>query len=342
VVGGGPAGGMAAWRLAPHCRVLVLERARLPREKLCSGVVTAKTVALLAGAIDLDATLIGTSAEVRVTHRGHGAPMALRKPLLFVSRPRMDEALLAAAGRRGAEVAEGERVTGVDPEGATVTLASGRTLRARAVIGADGAGGVCGRAVGKPSQLGVAVEARVPDPRGSGPRPALIEAALPGGYLWAFPKADGTVAVGAGTLDGSLQPRLRERVAAWSRAVLDTAVPARMPGHLLAFRPPRRLQRGRLLLAGDAAGMMDPLLGEGIPYALWSGRLAADHVLAWLGGRAPLQRYARALTPVLRWRRPYELLSLRADAVRRIMAIPAATRIGWRWLVDRAPGGVGA
>ncbi len=335
VVGAGPAGGMAAWRLAPHCRVLLLERARLPREKLCSGVLTTKSIRQLEPAIDVARCVIGRADEVAVTYRGHGAPMRLRKPLLFASRPRLDAALAEAAAQRGADLVDGQRVTAADPEAATVTLADGRVLRARALIGADGAIGVCARAVGAPPTPGTAVEARVPDPRGSGPRPALLEAALPGGYLWAFPKTDGTVAVGGGSLTPRIWPQLRARVAAWGKAAIGVSGVDRAPGHRLPFRRPLRPQRGRLLLAGDAAGWIDPLLGEGIPYALWSGRLAAEHTLRCLAGEARWEGYAAALGPLLGWRRPYDLLGWRADDVRRLMSVPAATRLGWHWLVDR-------
>ncbi len=338
VVGAGPAGGMAAWQLAPDCRVLLLERARLPREKLCSGVITAKSAAQLAPAVDLQACVIGRADEVVVTYRGHGTPMHLVRPLLFASRPRLDASLAEAAVRRGAQLAEGVRVVAADPEAATVRLADGRVLRARALIGADGAAGVCARAVGEPPVPGTAIEARVLDPRGGGPRPALLEAALPGGYLWAFPKHDGTVAVGGGSFVPAIWPHLRARVGEWAKAAvgLHPAAVARAPGHRLPFLRPRRPQRGRLLLAGDAAGWIDPLLGEGIPYALWSGRLAARHALRCLEGGARWEDYAGALAPLLRFRRPYDLLGWRADRVRRLMAVPAVTRAGWRWLVDRA------
>lgn len=92
-----------------------------------------------------------------------------------------------------------------------------------------------------------------------------------------------------------------------------------------------------LLVAGDAAGLVDPLLGEGIPYALWSGRLAAEHTQRWMEGRGPWDGYAAALAPLRTWRRPYTVLNRRGDEVRRLMAIPAVARLGWHWLVDRVP-----
>lgn len=338
VVGGGPAGGMAAWHLAPHCRVLLIERARLPRDKLCSGVLTAKSLELLGDALDPVPYRVGTAERVVITHRGRGRPLQLGRPLHFISRARMDAALVAAAARRGADIRDGTAVAGVDPEQGAVRLAGGFTLRARVVIGADGASGVCARAGGRiPPPGGVAIEVRIPDPRGSGRRPALIEAALPGGYLWAFPKADGSVAVGAGTMVAAVGRDLRRRVAEWVARVLGVAVPARIPGHLLAFRPARSPERGRLLLVGDAAGLMDPLLGEGIPYALWSGRLAGEHVLRRLAGEPRVDAFADGLATLLHWRRPYAVLGSRGDLVRRLMALHSVAYVGWPWLVDRTP-----
>lgn len=338
IVGGGPAGGMAAWTLAGRCRVMLLERARLPREKLCSGVLTAKAVAQLEGAVDLDRALTGRSDRTFVACGPRGALLPHRLPLLFASRPRLDAALLEAAAGRGAAVEDGQAVTAVDPDRGVVRIAGGAALTARVVIGADGATGVCALAAhGALPRAALALEARVADPRPPADRVATLDAGLPGGYFWAFPKWDGTVAVGGGTLRVGRWPRLRAEVARWARERLGVALPPRLPGRPVPCFGVPTACRGRLLLAGDAAGLADPLLGEGIPYALWSGRLAAEHALACLQGRALLADYERVLRPLRAWQWPYRLAAPAGDGLRRALAHRAVLGPGWRWLVERVP-----
>jgi geranylgeranyl reductase family protein len=343
VVGGGPAGAMAACTLAPRCRVLLLERARLPRHKLCSGVLTPKSLAQLRPALDVDRLVVGTASETRVCYGA--AAIELRHaalPILFASRPRMDAGLVELAGRRGASVHESTRVTGVDPGAAAVLLAGGRRLRARAVIGADGATGPCAAVVHPRRAQAIGLEVHVPDPRGGGRRPALLDTRLSGGYFWAFPKADGSVAVGLASARPALWPRMRALLARWLPQALGTELPARVPGHPIPFlrgAGSRGLRAGRLLLAGDAAALADPLLYEGIPYALWSGRVAAETVLDWLDGRGELAAYERRLAPLAAFQRPQRAVAGFPAPCRRPLLRRAVLDLLWRHAIERIPDG---
>ncbi len=295
IIGSGPAGGMSACTLAGSMRVLLIERYKLPREKLCSGVVTPKTAVQLAGVIDLQSVLIGESHRFWMGLRGRGKEFEHDPPLLFASRPRMDLALVEAAAARGADVIEGAAVASVDPEAGTVTLRDGRRLAARVVIGADGAAGVARRAVDPaPAVRGFAMEVRIPDPRGAGDRPSIADFGVPHGFLWAYPKRDGTLAIGGGTAHRSM-PELPDIVRAFARQRFGVSLPDRIPGHLIPFRPARRVKRGKVLLAGDAAGLVDPIIGEGIPYALWSGRLAAESTMRHIYAGESLDQYNERL-----------------------------------------------
>ena len=248
IIGSGPAGGMSACTLAGSMRVLLIERYKLPREKLCSGVVTPKTAVQLAGVIDLQSVLIGESHRFWMGLRGRGKEFEHDPPLLFASRPRMDLALVEAAAARGADVIEGAAVASVDPEAGTVTLRDGRRLAARVVIGADGAAGVARRAVDPaPAVRGFAMEVRIPDPRGAGDRPSIADFGVPHGFLWAYPKRDGTLAIGGGTAHRSM-PELPDIVRAFARQRFGVSLPDRIPGHLIPFRPARRVKRGKVLL----------------------------------------------------------------------------------------------
>jgi flavin-dependent dehydrogenase len=173
-------------------------------------------------------------------------------------------------------------VTAVSPDGA-VEIA-GERLEADVVVGADGANGVAGRAAGPIPELGVALEGNVRHADVDASRyrgRAVVElGVVAGGYAWIFPKGD-HVNVGVGGW-GSEGPRLRERLAALCGAYgIDESRVVELRGHRLPMRGARRPPvTGRVLLVGDAAGLVDPLSGDGMYEAFVSGRLAAESVLA--------------------------------------------------------------
>ena len=158
-------------------------------------------------------------------------------------------------------------------------------MRAFFLVGADGANGVVARAAALDDGIvrGVALEGNVswgtldPEPyRGT----AWVEfGVVPGGYGWVFPKGDHANLGVGGWLDQG--PRLREHLDRLASVHgVDPAALTEVRGHRL---PMRRLgssaARGRVLLVGDAAGLVDPLSGDGIYEAFVSGRLAADAIL---------------------------------------------------------------
>ena len=228
-----------------------------------------------------------------------------RRPLvLMTQRRRLDHFLLERAAEAGAEVRDGTRVRGIDldGDGATVSF-DGGSARGVVVVGADGANGVTAREAGIDTGYvqGVAYEGNVPHSvlgdrsyRGC----ALIELGIiPGGYGWIFPKGDHVnVGVGGWEREG---PNLRDhlRRLCLEHGIAADAVEA-LRGHRLPLRRPgSHPVRGRVVLVGDAAGLVDPLTGDGMYEALVSSRLAADAILDLLGGRAPnLDAYAPALS----------------------------------------------
>jgi len=284
IVGAGPGGAMAAYRLSQAgCKVLVLERLKLPRYKACGGGIPANLFATLpapcAQAIERTVTQVRflLRDQDQVTHEVWGGAVAM------VMRDRFDYLLLSQAQ---AEVHDGEGVTGVEdgPEGAVVSTARGR-YRAEYVVGADGAFSLVARAarLRATRRLGPAMEAEVPVP------PELLESyantslflfgTVHKGYIWVFPKSD-HLSFGIGAFAGGGRE--------FRRLLQEAAVQLGLPpqalrprGHALpVYQGNEPLHRGHLLLVGDAAGLVDPLSGEGIRHALHSGRLVAEAILA--------------------------------------------------------------
>jgi flavin-dependent dehydrogenase len=201
----------------------------------------------------------------------------------MVMRERFDLHILSHAR---VEVQDGTPVTGLqqDESGVTVTIASGETLRGRYLIGADGANSRVSQLIGlrRDTRMGAAIEAEVPVSDGlldKHANTALFLFGMPSkGYLWIFPKAE-HLSVGI----GAFQARVSNMKQILRREIGTLGIPidgARLRGHPLPVHLKREaIRQGRVLLVGDAAGLMDPLLGEGIRHAIDSGQLAAECLL---------------------------------------------------------------
>ncbi|PJE96851.1 hyaluronate lyase [Streptomyces carminius] len=290
VVGAGPAGASAAYAAAvTGRRVLLLEKARLPRYKTCGG-----------GIIGPSRDALPPGFELPLRDRVHAVTFSLdgrftrtrrSRTMLFglVNRPDFDQALVEAARKAGAELWEGVTVSRVEQHGpavpdrrtVAVMLADGRTVLARAVVGADGSASRIGAHVGvKVDQVDLGLEAEIPVP------PSVAEdwagrvlidwGPLPGSYGWVFPKGDTlTVGVISARGEGAATKRYLEDFIA--RLGLAGFEPEISSGHLTRCRSADSpLTRGRVLVCGDAAGLLEPWTREGISFALRSGRLAGE------------------------------------------------------------------
>jgi geranylgeranyl reductase family protein len=303
VVGAGPAGSTCAYRLASAgADVLLLDRARFPRDKPCGGGVTGRAARLVPFSIAPVVEDVVTSVRMRLRYgswfeRGEGEPL-----VLMTQRLRLDAHLAEQAVAAGAELRDGVRVEAVTvgAEGVEV-LAGGERLRAETVVGADGVNGICARQLelGGNQALGVALEGNVPYERlGEGYRGrAVLELGLvPGGYGWVFPKGDhANIGLGGWEREGpGLRAHLGRLCAAHGVAAEDLEG---VRGYRLPLRAPRTtLARGRAAIVGDAAGLVDPISGDGMFEAFLSSQLASEAVLDLLAGHADgLDAYGQRL-----------------------------------------------
>ncbi|GHF69990.1 hyaluronate lyase [Streptomyces mashuensis] len=290
VVGAGPAGASAARAAAATGRrVLLLEKAELPRYKTCGG-----------GIIGPSRDALPPGFRLPLRDRVHAVTFSLdgrltrtrrSKKMLFglVNRPEFDEALVRAAQEAGAELRTGVTVSRVEQHGPAVpdrrtvalVLGDGSTVLARAVVGADGSAGRIGAHVGvQLEQVDLGLEAEIPVP------PSVAEdwagrvqidwGPLPGSYGWVFPKGDTlTVGVISARGEGAATKRYLDDFIA--RLGLAGFEPSISSGHLTRCRSDDSpLSRGRVLVCGDAAGLLEPWTREGISFALRSGRLAGE------------------------------------------------------------------
>jgi geranylgeranyl reductase family protein len=317
VIGGGPAGSTTALRLAEAgASVLLVDRARFPRDKPCGGGLTMRAVRQCP--VDPSPVVEEQVDVVELRFRYDDAVVRhAREPvILMTQRRRLDAFLLDAARERGVEVREG---TTVDP----------LAVAADVVVGADGANGTTAKAVrlGAGIVHGVAYEgnaAYTTLARDRYARRAVVELAdIPGGYGWVFPKGDhANVGVGAWQSAG---PQLRAHLARLCVAHgLDPSELGELRGHRLPLRRPGTAIAGaRALLVGDAAGLIDPVSGDGMYECFVSSRLAAAAILELLGGRAAtLEPYAAAVDA--------ELASLHRASWQLKRALDRWPRASWR------------
>lgn len=303
VVGAGPAGSAAAYHLArAGARVLLLEREPLPRYKPCGGGLTAKTVREIP--FDLSPVVEDVCHGFEVTYR-QGGRFVRRypEPLVYmVMRDRFDHYLAEQAVAAGAVLRDGTRVTAVVPDGSRVEVRTERGIfQADAVVGADGANGIVARSLGLGTDFrhAVAWESELASgdtvlQRWRGLVGVDLGTAGAGGCGWVFPKG-GNLSVGIAAHAPSFKGIRAHYNRFAARAGLEEMPAIQGRGHRLPIRPAgSRIHRGKVLLAGDAAGMVDAFTGEGIYWAVRSGKLAAASVLELLEGREPdLSGYER-------------------------------------------------
>ncbi len=318
VVGAGPAGSTAARALAAAgLETVLFEKHRLPRPKLCGGLLTRKTIQCLQASLPAvedglraAGALLNVTGEYQLCYRTTRVSRSRSaQPFWFVRRDLYDAYLAGAAGEAGARLYVAEAVVHVDHDARQLTTATGRRWRYRYILGADGAASRVRRSLNlQPSvqaqwrdNLAVALEAAVDNAavgRFAG-RPVVFFGYVNQGYGWAFPHGERTL-LGLGALPGGQGRPLRELWRAFLadlRVDPDSVAPA---AHPVPYGYPLAAPGGRdCLLLGDAAGLVDPLYGEGIFFAHHSGLLAAQAVLeATRSGPPAPETYVSRLRPV--------------------------------------------
>ncbi len=332
VVGAGPAGALAAAQLARDGRkVLLIDRARFPRDKVCGGCLQPSALRALevGGLGGLVGRTGGVPLRELVLHASGGG--SARVPLAggaAISRRALDLALVRIAVDWGVEFREGTRAR-LGPAAGEVILDGIGAVRAGIVLDATGlAGGLSGVARARRASLlgaGVVLD-DAPVPQGT-----VRMASARGGYV-GMVRAEGGRCVVAAALapklvarEGGLGAAAASILAACRLPPLPGGVPWRATPPLT--RRPLRLWHDRVLVVGDAAGYVEPFTGEGMAWALRSGLLAADLAReGWTAATGP--RWARIHRQMIGGRqRRCRALTLRLRAPRLVRAAVAVLGI---------------
>lgn len=284
VVGAGPAGATAARILgAEGLNVVLFEKASLPRYKPCGGGITLKSLRL----IKPDQSIFKEKVDrVSFSYRGDAYTVDCGRPVTFlVDRSEYDFYLVRKAEEEGVKVYSPCAVNSVEEQKEGVIIRTqAEDFQAKYLILADGVNGKLGRTLDIGCyEAGITMEAEISCPREIlqkfRGRLVLDYGMIDRGYGWIFPKSD-YLSIGIGSFSGKY-PAIKARFQQFlERYNLITGVKVlRQQGYPIpAGKTGLPLTTGRVAVAGDAAGLVDPISGEGIYYALLSGKWAGKAV----------------------------------------------------------------
>jgi len=295
VVGCGPAGSASARILAQAgAKVVMLDQHAFPRPKLCGGLITWKSIKALSRIFDEDVNSLkkkgfinNSSQKYSIYYRGNLLHTdEVSYPFHFVDRKSLDLELVRKAQAAGAVLRTGDKVVKISTAEGWVRTASGKTIQGRYIFGADGANSIIRRSMPLDHKawlknLASTIEISIPAQRfPSAPdHPTLSIGYVDAGYCWVFPHAE-KIIVGICGLKRS-NNNFRSLFIEFLRSLgLAGWKDIAFKGHPLPygnFLKEPCFQKA--LLCGDAAGFVEPLLGEGIFYAMTTGRYAAQSVL---------------------------------------------------------------
>jgi geranylgeranyl reductase family protein len=288
VVGAGPAGCAAAYDLAAAGRsVLLVDRCDFPRPKACAGGLTMKAARALRYSVK-PVTREVVHRIVLEKNGDHSTLVETRDPICIMTvRAEFDEYCFRQTLAAGAQFLKIPGIKSIGHHPDRVVLDTGvELLHARFAVGADGVNSQVRRTCAGAGTvaLGFALEAQVPMP--SKPVDLTFDfGAVRNGYGWIFPKGD-HLNIGLGYYTGRGEDKLnRERLVGYVRRRLGTEAVEHVVGQYLGLSGESGPgDYGRVLLVGDAAGLVDPLTGEGIYAAIFSGQAAATAIDSVLEG----------------------------------------------------------
>jgi menaquinone-9 beta-reductase len=332
IIGAGPAGCSAAIRcVRDGARVLLLERGRYPRQKVCGEFVSAESLDLLANLLASGhAALLRDAVRVpsaRIFADGRLLQTEIAPEAASIARFDLDAALWESAQEYGVDVRQEVTVGNISGAGPFVVATNAGEIEARAVVNASGR---WSNLTAKPQPDGpkwIGLKAHFAE---SSPSTSVDLYFFEGGYCGVQPvrMAGGDLRVNAcamvrsdvaGTLSEvfQLHPALGERAAKWQPQSEPVSTAP------LLFRQPRPVHE-HILAIGDAAGFVDPFVGDGISLALRSGALAAECLSAFFAERISLADAARDYAE--EYQRRFGGVFRSSSGIRQMLQLPGVVR----------------
>ncbi len=305
IVGAGPGGATSAYHLAKKgYSVLVLEKASLPRYKPCGGGVSPA----IAQWFDFDFTPVidNTVKEVQYTFKmDDPVTSKLKKvePMWMVRRDTFDQFLMNQATQAGAELKDNTEVTGIKFEGDSyqVNTANG-SFACRYLIAADGVTGPMAQWLGlgeRQEFFGASLEVETEVPSDQKNTAFFDFGSVNNGFIWCFPKSNGySISAGIMRPKKSKPEEIKKQVTNYANKLgLDLKNSEYTEYPLSLWTESLPLHTNNALLVGEAAGILDPLIGEGIRPSILTGCKAAEAIEGALQGKPEaLANYTEVVT----------------------------------------------
>ncbi len=327
IIGGGPAGTAAAITASRHgARVLLLEKGRFPRHKVCGEFISSESLALLHSLLSPEIALLERAPRIpvaRIFLDGRQLHARIHPPAASISRFDLDLALWRAAEKAGAHARLQTTVQRISGHGPFLVETGQGTLEANSVINAAGRWSSLSPRPPASNHKWLGIKAHFHEPT---PPSSVDLYFFPGGYCGVQPVGLNRINVSAMVRSDAAttlpavfarHPQLQARSQAWEAGTDPVSTSP------LLFSRPEPL-RESVLLVGDAAGFVDPFVGDGIALALRSGTAAAQSLLPFCRGEISLpsaalayrQTYQQAFLPIFR----------NATRLRRLLSLPAPLR----------------
>ncbi|MEW6088985.1 MAG: geranylgeranyl reductase family protein [bacterium] len=297
IIGAGPAGSFAGYHLAKNgFKVVILDKEKFPRFKPCGGGLSLKAWELLDFNIEHLIERKIKTAKIFYKSPDFIELKADKYIGCIIDRKNFDFFLVQKAIEKGAEFRDESKVTSMEIGEKEVSIvAGGGKIVSRFVIGADGASSWTAKFLGlnyPEKVVSVATDIEMDETNSIRYEESLAFdfGFVPWGYAWIFPGKD-KFSVGIYTLkkmniSGLLEKFIEKQGLSGKRIFMHR-------GGIIPLGGLRQnIAKGRVLLAGDAAGLVDPFLGEGIYYALKSGQLAAESIMDFSSKNISLNNYA--------------------------------------------------
>jgi geranylgeranyl reductase family protein len=302
VVGAGPAGSAAAYDLAVHnFSVLLLDKTRFPRMKACAGGLTIKAVRALRYPIEPVTHKVCYNLEVSRRTEKHTTLKSLKPVALMTERSEFDFFCLNETLKAGTEFRVVKKLHDVREQEKFVELITEQgALRSKFLIGADGANSSIRKRFSPFPEFkrGFAIEAKAPLVARRHYEMTFDFGVVKSGYGWVFPKQD-HLNIGLYTLDDSVKLKANA-LYHYCKEKTGSNILKEMAAFSIGFGGwgySPRLKR--IFLVGDAAGLADPLLGEGLHNAIKSGQAAAHAIIQEIsGGNPALKCYHNRILPI--------------------------------------------
>ena len=287
VVGAGPSGTACAITLQKRGRsVCLIDKKYFPRPKTCGGLITSKTAAELASLLSTDVESLSglftdSCSEVGLYNGGLLCRTSVGTPFRFVNRNTFDNELVKHYVRLGGKLIEGDGCADTDDRKNIIYLDSGNSIQYKHLVAADGANSRSRNRFGlELKKIGFCIETHIPKKAaGLTDEIRIYFDAAPNGYGWAFPSGESMCVGLGGVYDRSAD----------YRGLLDAFLKKLgiQPSEYLysgAFVPygsvaDQKKASDNVLFVGDAAGLVDPISGEGLYFAVGSGIKAAKAII---------------------------------------------------------------